>query len=76
MGLNGRNIWTVEGNEGLSEGAGRLELVEDVALTGFSLLMGFVMATEKKNHVEQGLKFARSLEAKGEHEGNGEMSGK
>lgn len=52
------NVFTVEDSE---EG---LQLVENASLTGYSFLMGFVMSTRKKEHDEQGRKFAEVLAGK------------
>lgn len=60
MGLYGQNKWRIVTAD---EGQG-LVLLEEATLTGFMVLMPFVVMTERKSHVELGVRFARELEGR------------
>jgi hypothetical protein len=56
MGIHGRNTYQI-----LEKGEG-LVLREEARMTGFSLMMGFVMGTKKKSHDELAEAFIKKLE--------------
>jgi hypothetical protein len=58
MGLHGRNQWRVVPDvDGV-----RVIVREEARLTGFALLMPFILMTEKRTHTEILAKFSRKLE--------------
>lgn len=61
MGLYGKDQWKIVPAD---DGDG-LVLVEESSMTGFALLMPFVISTKKQSHTEIGEKFAERL-AEGE----------